>query len=125
MYSTITHRSTHPDNYLPWIVSSAPADELGSRTWYISFRSNKSFQSAFSERGNSLFGSCHTAGYTGREDIESGFDPTFLLPWLGNATHDKVILCGYSLGGAIAQLEFNRILNYPSFDGDQLLRSGR
>lgn len=133
VYASGLHRSTDDNKPLPWIVAATAEQceqkKVGEgakiyRTWFVSFSVANSFEIAFDNIQSE--GEFLDVGYRGHEDSQSGFDPSFVIPWLGEDSSHRVVFCGYSLcGGIIAQIEFNRVLRHTSIQGHRLLENGR
>lgn len=126
VYASRLHQSIFDSQPLSWTVCATASDDCGFRTWFISFDVELNFKSSLGNIETVKCAEFHDIGYSSREDVESGFDPSFVLPWLGKPTGHRVVFCGYSMGGgAVAQLEFCRVRRNQSIDGEALVSSGR
>lgn len=132
MFSEAAHVCRQHENLLPWTVSATSANSDGSRTWFIAFNPLDTFSSAYEDltlhpikSKNVPTGSVHMLGKQSWEKLETGFDPTFAIPWLEESCNHRVVFCGYALGGAFAMLEFLRLLRIDSIDWEYLIKVGR
>lgn len=129
IFSERAHVPDQIDKFLPWAVSSTDANAIdSSRTWFISFCGDNSYMSTFANPTlvpipSKCFPNAYVhAGIERRIDV---FDTRFVVSLLSASTHHKVVLCGYSLGGAVAVVQFMKILQSPSLNGKDVVLSGR